>query len=159
MADECVNGPKQKQMANHEVTSWTASTKNAGTGVVFAGTNPMSVSALPDSAMDLTLASHPHKLPKAGNTYLHLDAGVTGLGGNSCGQGGPLVEDRILAENHNMGFIIRPASANLAETAHVVPAGDMPLAIARPRAWVVEVTLENPNADITHTIGNGNAPK
>ena len=80
VADEFVNFPKPQQMANHEDTRWAALTNNAGTGVVFAGTNPMSVSALPYSAMDLTLASHPHKLPKAGNTYLHLDAGVTGLG-------------------------------------------------------------------------------
>ena len=86
-------------------------------------------------------------------------AGVTGIGGNSCGQGGPLVEDRILAENHNMGFIIRPASANLAETANVAPAGAMPLAISRSRAGVVEVTSAKPNAEIMYTIGKGKAQK
>jgi len=59
--------------------------------------------------LDLILASHPYQLPVAGDTYLHLDAAVTGLGGNSCGQGGPLEQDRVFAGHHDMGFIIRPA--------------------------------------------------
>ena len=74
-------------MGNHEDVRWCALTNNAGNGAVFIATDRLSASALPYSALDLILASHPYQLPKAGDTYLHLDAAVTGLGGNSCGLG------------------------------------------------------------------------
>lgn len=74
----------------------------------------------------MILAGHPYQLPKAGDTYLHLDLAVTGLGGNSCGQGGPLMHDRVFAGQNNIGFIIRPAAQDLSAAAQVAPAGDIP---------------------------------
>ena len=73
-------------MGNHEDVRWCALTNQAGNGAVFVATDRLSASALQYSALDLILASHPYQLPKAGDTYLHLDCAVTGLGGNSCGQ-------------------------------------------------------------------------
>ena len=40
---------------------------------------------------------------------MHLDAKVTGLGGASCGQGGPLTPDQVRSTPTTFGFIIRPA--------------------------------------------------
>ncbi|MBP9508018.1 MAG: DUF4981 domain-containing protein, partial [Bacteroides sp.] len=94
VAGEFVNFPKPQDMGNHEDVRWCALTNNNGNGAVFVATDRLSVSALPYSALDLILASHPYQLPAATDTYLHLDAAVTGLGGNSCGQGGPLEQDR-----------------------------------------------------------------
>ena len=71
-----------------------------------------SFSVSPWSALDLTLAAHPYQLPKSDNYFLTIDAKVTGLGGNSCGQGAPLPVDRALAEPTSFGFLIRPLSAN-----------------------------------------------
>ncbi|MBR4433774.1 MAG: discoidin domain-containing protein, partial [Bacteroidaceae bacterium] len=71
-----------------------------------------SFSVSPWSALDLTLAAHPYQLPKREHYFLTLDAKVTGLGGNSCGQGAPLPVDRALAEPTSFGFLIRPLSAN-----------------------------------------------
>ncbi|MBO4590014.1 MAG: discoidin domain-containing protein [Bacteroidaceae bacterium] len=70
-----------------------------------------SFSVSPWSALDLMLAAHPYQLPERDNYFLTLDAKVTGLGGNSCGQGGPLNIDRAFAEPTNFGFLIRPLSA------------------------------------------------
>lgn len=141
VAGEFVNFPKPQDMGNHEDVRWCALTNQAGQGAVFIATDRLSVSALQYSALDLILASHPYQLPKAGDTYLHLDCAVTGLGGNSCGQGGPLVQDRVFAGHHNMGFIIRPVvGANLAAVANVAPAGDIPLSITRTPAGMVELT-------------------
>ena len=56
----------------------------------------------------MTLAQHPHELPESDGTYLHLDCKVNGLGGNSCGQGGPLKPDRVLGELHRMKLTICP---------------------------------------------------
>ena len=153
VAGEFVNFPKPQDMGNHEDVRWCALTNQAGQGAVFIATDRLSVSALQYSALDLILASHPYQLPKAGDTYLHLDCAVTGLGGNSCGQGGPLVQDRVFAGHHNMGFIIRPAvGANLAAVANVAPAGDIPLSITRTPAGMVELTSAKKDAVFCYTI-------
>ena len=152
VAGEFVNFPKPQDMGNHEDVRWCALTNQSGNGVVFVATDRLSASALQYSALDLILASHPYQLPKAGDTYLHLDCAVTGLGGNSCGQGGPLVHDRVFANQHSMGFIIRPAGKELSVVANVAPAGDLPLSITRTPAGMVELTSAKKDAVICYSI-------
>ena len=152
VAGEFVNFPKPQDMGNHEDVRWCALTNQAGNGAVFIATDRLSASALQYSALDLILASHPYQLPKAGDTYLHLDCAVTGLGGNSCGQGGPLVHDRVFANQHSMGFIIRPAGKELSVVANVAPAGDLPLSITRTPAGMVELTSAKKDAVICYSI-------
>lgn len=152
VAGEFVNFPKPQDMGNHEDVRWCALTNPAGNGAVFVATDRLSASALQYSALDLILASHPYQLPKAGDTYLHLDCAVTGLGGNSCGQGGPLVHDRVFANQHSMGFIIRPAGKELSGVANVAPAGDLPLSITRTPAGMVELTSAKKDAVICYSI-------
>lgn len=152
VAGEFVNFPKPQDMGNHEDVRWCALTNESGDGAIFIATNRLSVSALPHSALDLILASHPYQLPEAGDTYLHLDAAVTGLGGNSCGQGSPLEPDRVFAGSNNMGFIIRPAGKDLASRANVAPAGDIPLSITRSNAGEVEISSSRKDAVICYTL-------
>lgn len=154
---EFENFPKPQDMANHEDVRWCALTNKQGTGAAFIATDRLSVSALPYSALDLMLASHPYQLPTAGDTYLHLDLGVTGLGGNSCGQGGPLEEDRIYAGQNNMGFIIRPTNAknNLSTVTNVSAAGELPIAITRSTAGFVEINSLDKEAVICYKLNNG----
>lgn len=152
VAGEFVNFPKPQDMGNHEDVRWCALTNQAGNGAVFIATDRLSASALQYSTLDLILASHPYQLPKASDTYLHLDCAVTGLGGNSCGQGGPLVHDRVFANQHSMGFIIRPAGKELSGVANVAPAGDLPLSITRTPAGMVELTSAKKDAVICYSI-------
>lgn len=153
VAGEFVNFPKPQDMGNHEDVRWCALTNQAGKGAIFIATDRLSASALQYSALDLILASHPYQLPKASDTYLHLDCAVTGLGGNSCGQGGPLVQDRVLADQHNMGFIIRPANkVDLTAIANVAPAGEIPLSIIRDRAGRVELKSARKDAVILYSL-------
>lgn len=152
---EFVNFPKPQDMGNHEDVRWCALTDAAGKGAVFIATDRLSASALPYSALELTLAPHPYQLPAAGDTYLHLDVAVTGLGGNSCGQGGPLVEDRVAAGYHQLGFIIRPAGKDLAAIANVAPAGEMPLAITRSKTGAVELLSARKDAVICYRLDKG----
>lgn len=153
VAGEFVNFPKPQDMGNHEDVRWCALTNQSGKGAIFIATDRLSASALPYSALDLILASHPYQLPKAGDTYLHLDCAVTGLGGNSCGQGGPLVHDRVFAGPHTMGFIIRPAQKErLSALANVTPAGEIPLSITRDRAGMVEVSSAKEDAVILYSL-------
>ena len=154
---EYENFPKPQDMANHEDVRWCALTNKAGVGAVFVATDRLSTSALPYTALDLTMASHPYQLPAAGDTHLHLDLGVTGLGGNSCGQGGPLEEDRIFAAHNNTGFIIRPVknAQSISTTANVAPAGALPIAITRTTAGAVSILSLDKEATICYRVNDG----
>lgn len=156
--DEFANFPKPQDMGNHEEVRWAALTDKGGKGAVFVATGThMSVTALQYSAVDMILASHPHQLPPAGDTYLQLDVAVTGLGGNSCGQGGPLEHDRVKAVQQNFGFIIRPAGDDISETAQVAASGEVPLSITRNRAGDVSLSTSKLFAKMSYSVNKGKA--
>ena len=112
------NYTKPQESGNHEEVRWAALERRSGRGVRFdaldnslrhsAGSDlpVMSVSALPYAAIDLVTAAHQHELPAPGDTWLCLDAAVSGLGGNSCGPS-PLPEDRVHSDA-SFAFLIRP---------------------------------------------------
>ncbi|MFJ1429434.1 glycoside hydrolase family 2 TIM barrel-domain containing protein [Capnocytophaga canimorsus] len=152
--DEFVHFPKPQDMGNHEEVRWISLTDNQGNGAIFIPNEPMSASALQYTAKDMILAGHPHELPKAKDTYLNLDIAVTGLGGNSCGQGAPLSKDRVMAKLHHTGFMIRPIKDNLAQMANVSPNGDTPLSISQDNLGNVTISSGNPFAKIAYTIDN-----
>ncbi|WP_212891716.1 glycoside hydrolase family 2 TIM barrel-domain containing protein [Capnocytophaga canimorsus] len=152
--DEFVHFPKPQDMGNHEEVRWISLTDNQGNGAIFIPNEPMSASALQYTAKDMILAGHPHELPKAKDTYLNLDIAVTGLGGNSCGQGAPLSKDRVMAKLHHTGFMIRPIKDNLAQMANVRPNGDTPLSISQDNLGNVTISSGNPFAKIAYTIDN-----
>ena len=153
--------PKPQSMGNREETRWCAVTDNHGDGLVFIADHPMSVSALPWSALQLFSAAHPYELPESQATYLHLDAKVNGLGGNSCGQGGPLNADRVFATTYNFGFIIRPVShGDIDKMLNVSPAGMTPISISRDESGHVSIdseTLPGRKAQILYSINGGKA--
>lgn len=94
---------------NREEVRRASLTRN-GAGIEFVAPGLMSFTAIPYTEMELFNADHPFRLPKSDRTVVHLDLGVTGLGGNSCGQGGPLDQDRILASPQTFTVIFRPKS-------------------------------------------------
>ncbi len=154
--EQFVAFPKPQDVGNHEDTRWCALTNNSNNGVAIIAidNNPLSVAALPYSALDMTLASHPHKLPTIGDTYLNINSGVTGLGGNSCGQGAPLTKDRVTAHYNNIGFIIRPAKGDLEETVPVTTKAISPLAISRSKTGEVKILGANSNSTVLYSINN-----
>lgn len=129
VADQFVHFPKPQTMGNREDVRWVTLTDDKGHGILFQAGNTMSASALPWSARELLLAPHPHELPEAGDTHLHLDASVTGLGGNSCGQGPPLAHCRAFASPTLFSFIIRPYNGE--EVKRVALSGDVAPIISR----------------------------
>ena len=136
--------PKPQAMGNREEVRWCALSNNAGASVAFVADSVMSVSALPWSQQQMTTAAHIYQLPASDGTYLHLDAKVTGLGGASCGQGGPFIEDQARSTNYNFGFVIRPVAAGQqpADVAKVTLSGEQPISIEHSRTGVV--TLSSP---------------
>lgn len=152
--DQFVLFPKPQSMGNREDVRWCALTDGM-TGVEFIATDRLSVSALPWSALEMTLAPHPHQLPLSTGTHLHLDLAVTGLGGNSCGQGGPLEADRVKASAHRMGFIIRPVFFDyFVEAANVSASGETPLVVSRSRTGMVSLSSAKETAVLCYRIGS-----
>ena len=145
--------PKPQTMGNREDVRWMALTNNAGRGVCFTADSTMSVSALPWSQLQIAGTAHKYQLPYSNGVYVHLDAMVTGLGGNSCGQGGPLSYDRARAAGTQFGFVIRPLNigramtSQITETAKVKLSGEKPVVISRSRNGIL--SLKSPYADRT----------
>lgn len=98
---------KPQHFGNHEDTRWVTLFSN-NIGLKISATAPFSFSAIPFSDNELTAAPHPEYLPPSSATYLHIDRAVTGLGGNSCGQGAPLKPDRVYATPSSFSFTIIP---------------------------------------------------
>lgn len=157
--DQFVNFPKPQSMGNREDIRWCALTDASGNGVEFVATDRLSASALPWSAMEMTLAPHPYQLPQSTGTYLHLDIGVTGLGGNSCGQGGPLSPDCIKANDHAMGFIIRPVeNGAFVETSKVSPSGTIPITVSRSRDGKVSISSKQKGVQLEYALNGAKKP-
>ena len=150
---------KPQSMSNNEDVRWCALTDATGTGAVFVAKGTMSTSALPYSEQALDTTAHPHQLPEAGDTYLHLDCKVTGLGGNSCGQGGPLTDDVTKAEAHSFGFIIRPANNDLQQQAAVSATGETPLLMSRSKNGELTITSQKYDATVYMSINGKRAQK
>ena len=154
VADEFENFPKPQDMANHQDTRWCTLTNEAGTGLLFAGRNALSVSVLPWSAQELAMANHPYELPASTGNWLHIDMGITGLGGNSCGQGGPLEYDRVKAGPHTFGFIIQPTKVRKPEAKVLRQAfsGMTPLQITRDAEGAVCISSAKKERGISEDI-------
>jgi beta-galactosidase len=141
--EQFVNFPKPQSMGNREDVRWCALQDAEGYGLAFSSElGTISTSALPWSALQMTLAQHPHELPESDGTYLHLDCAVNGMGGNSCGQGGPLEYDRVKAGPHTFGFFIRPAKSQqpTASALHPSFSGMTPLVITRNAEGTVSIS-------------------
>ena len=151
--DQFVAFPKPQDMGNREEVEWLALTDASGKGLVFGAlTGSMCTSVLPWSDLQLTYAPHPSELPESDHVYVHLDMKVTGLGGNSCGQGGPLEPDRVYAGAHTFGFFIRPtATADVktigAKNFPIMHSGDLPLGITRDAKGDVTIVYNEFNGE------------
>ena len=149
---------KPQAMGNREEVRWCALTDKDGIGAAFIADSTMSASVLPWSQQELTLAGHPYELPQSSGVHLHLDAKVTGLGGASCGQGGPLPPDRTMSTTHNFGFIIRPVNAKdssvgcACSVTKVSPSGEQPISISHTRTGIVTLSTAAKNRTIMYSL-------
>lgn len=148
--------PKPQAQGNREEVRWCAVTGGDKQGVAFVADGMMSASALPWSQQELTVAAHPYQLPKSSGTHLHLDAKVTGLGGASCGQGGPLAPDVTMSGTYNFGFIMRPAAlADIQKTVKVSASGEKPINVERSRNGDVTISSNAQGRTILYKVDGG----
>jgi len=163
--EQFVNFPKPQSMGNREDVRWCALQDAEGNGLMFASEKgTISTSALPWSALQMTLAQHPHELPASDGTYLHLDCAVNGMGGNSCGQGGPLKPDRVLGELHQMKLTICPFFDKDEPTGFGKRRDFLcPVAILRDKAGKVTIVGDSRSdgvpAPVSYKVGKGKVQK
>lgn len=140
---------------NHEEVRWAALT-DGSRGALFIAPELMSITVSPYTEMELFNANHPYKLPESTRTVLHLDIGVTGLGGASCGQGGPLEHQRIKATAHRFNFIIRPvAGSDFRSLAKVSTGALQPLGISRDRRGELTVSCADSAQAVVYSLDGG----
>lgn len=143
VGEQFVNFPKPQSMGNREDVRWCALTDKEGDGLVFVSElDAISTSALPWSALQMTLAQHPYELPKSDGIYLHLDCKVNGMGGNSCGQGGPLKNDRVQGALHRVKLLLIPVTEEKEISGPIILRRGLPcpVAILRDKAGKVTVS-------------------
>ena len=107
VADQFVEFPRPQSTGNREDVRWV-SLGNGRNGIQISATAPFAFTALPWSDREIADVQHPYQLPPSSGTHLHLDAVMTGLGGNSCGQGAPLAHDRATGAPCAFTFTIKP---------------------------------------------------
>ena len=95
---------------NREDVRWAGLTDADGRGVLFVAPGRMSFSVSPYTESELFFTDHDYRLPEPDKTVVHLDLGVTGLGGASCGQGGPLESQRIYSSPHSFRLLLHPVT-------------------------------------------------
>lgn len=118
VSDMFVNFSKPQSMSNREDVRWSALRDESGYGMQIIAPKPLSMSVLPWSERQLAEASHNCDLPESDANYMHVDAIVTGLGGASCGQGGPLYPYCARAADYELNFLIRPVGPSTDLTAN-----------------------------------------
>ncbi|MBO4314656.1 MAG: discoidin domain-containing protein, partial [Prevotella sp.] len=156
--NEFENFPKPQDMGNHQDTRYCQLTNEQGKGLLFIAEDNMSFSALPWTSQELAKAKHPYELPMSTGNILHLDISTTGLGGNSCGQGPPLEQDRVKATPHTFAFIIRPATTSQIQL--VKSSGPAPLMMQRDAEGNVTITSMKANHQpIYYTIDDNSKKK
>lgn len=165
VASQITNYTKPQETGNREDVRWCALTDgDGGSGAIFIASDvSFSAQALPVTALDLLFASNPFKLEekisKSVVTTVHIDAGVRGLGGASCGPDTEN-ENKIFADPQEFGFIIRPVAAgtSLSALANVAPAGTVPIAVVRDLSGNVTVSSKKEGEPILVSV-NGAAPE
>lgn len=124
---------------NREEVRWVKLTNEKGEGIMISAPDLMSFSALPYSEMELFKANHDYILPESKSIVVHIDAGGTGLGGASCGQGGPLENDRVKANGLRFRFNISPVKKEDETRRHGRETEYAPIGITRNSAGIVSI--------------------
>ncbi len=107
---------RPNDMGIREDAKWVTLTNDKGTGLSVCALNDgdFAFTALPYTAVEMTVTKHPQEFPESDKTILTLLCANRGLGGASCGPG-PLDRDIPRANKpYHMNFALRPANLEVA---------------------------------------------
>jgi beta-galactosidase len=131
---------------NKTEVRWAALTDGRGNGLMMVTDGTFSIIAHHNTAQDIDQARHPNELVPRDAVYVCLDAGHSGLGGNSCGPA-PLPQYILRAQDvMQFTYSLRPCPTrdHLAEKARIQYPDLKAPKIERSKAGVMTVTSELP---------------
>ncbi len=156
VADLYENYVRPQENGSRSDIRWAALTNAEGKGLMIVTDGTFSISALHNTAADYAAARHPTDLPTREEVYVCLDAGQSGLGGNSCGPA-PLRQYVVNASDQmRFAYSLRPCSLgdHPAEKARVrYPDFRAPVVTRNKQAMVSVEPFQS--GDITVRLNNG----
>jgi beta-galactosidase len=109
---------KPQFCGNRTDVRWAVLSDDTGKGILFvASADLMSFRALEYSEKELASKKYPCDLVKDGKVIVSLDAGLTGLGGASCGPA-TLEKYRLLPGHYNFRYRIVPYGGSIDGSVH-----------------------------------------
>ncbi len=148
VADQLENYVRPQDNGNKSDVRWAALTNDDGNGLLIVTDGTFSISAHHNTVDDFDQARHPTDLPSRDAVYVCVDAGHSGLGGNSCGPA-PLRQYILNAENRmQLSYSLRPCMSgkNMAEKARIqYPDLQAPI-VTRDQQAMVSVESSLPGA-------------
>ncbi|MBN2162514.1 MAG: discoidin domain-containing protein [Pontiellaceae bacterium] len=119
VADQYVDYVRPQDNGSKSDVRWAALTNDDGKGLLMVMDGTFAVSAHHNTVADFDEARHPTELPKREEVYVCLDAGHSGLGGNSCGPA-PLPQYILNAQDvMQFSYSFRPCGSDMAEMARI----------------------------------------
>lgn len=108
---------RPQESGNKSETDWFCVSDRSSYGVVFAASETLEFSALPFSTNEIDCITkmnyrHPSDLRKTGMTYIHIDKKQMGIGGDNSWGAMPHEQYRILPEEMDFMFFIKPVNLN-----------------------------------------------
>ncbi len=99
---------KPQESGSHAKTKWVCVSHLAGQGLLATAKGEMSFNACHYSLADLTETEHDYDLPYRPETYLYLDAKMSGIGSHSCG---PVLKDeyKVIEPAFDFSFALHPS--------------------------------------------------
>lgn len=139
VADQYVDYVRPQDNGSKSDVRWAVLTNDDGKGLLMVMDGTFAVSAHHNTVEDYDKARHPTELPPREEVYVCLDAGHSGLGGNSCGPA-PLQQYVLYAQDvMQFSYSFRPCGADVAEKARIQYPDTRAPVISRDRQAMLKV--------------------
>ncbi len=110
VADQLENYVRPQDNGNKTDVRWATLTDGQGRGLMMVTDGTFSISAHHNTVQDFDQARHPNELTPRDAVYVCLDAGHSGLGGNSCGPA-PMAQYILRAQDvMQFSYSLRPCA-------------------------------------------------
>ena len=119
VAEQYVDYVRPQDNGSKSDVRWAALTNAEGKGLLMVMDGTFAVSAHHNTVADYDKARHPTELPTRDEVYVCLDAGHSGLGGNSCGPA-PLQQYILYAKDvMQFSYSFRPCGEDMVANARI----------------------------------------
>ena len=154
VADQYVDYVRPQDSGSKSDVRWAALTNDDGKGLLMVMDGTFAVSVHHNTVADFDEARHPTELPNREEVYVCLDAGHSGLGGNSCGPG-PLQQYILNAQEvMQFSYSFRPCGEDMVEKARIQYPDTRAPVITRDRQAMLSIKAFQPGQILVRVNGS-----